>query len=167
MVEFNADEMLNNFVYNQKPGWNTSIGTGDEATEQHECRCESAIPFSGIRDETYSENSLELNDLSSKANSSEMEQNIITVVALVHMEPKPHLRRPEVLNEDALPTAIPSIEKSGEAAAGLEQRKTQQKKNDKFPCLAAIADSIERKKPNHKATIREQIIEAERIDYLE
>ena len=141
------------------------VDSNDEASQHRNCGCKTEIPFTGIRNNVDSANDLELNDLSSKANSSKSEQNRLNVEAMVHMQPKLNLRQPEVLVEDAdtlsaevakeMPckaTATESaascksrgdIEKSGEAIAELEERKTQQEMNDNVPCLAAVIDKIE------------------------
>ena len=108
---------------------------------------------------------------------------------MVHIQPKHNLPQPDILNDDAnsLSAAITKtifgegtttqtsasfksqkdIEKLGEAVAELEQRKTRQEMNDKFPCLAAIIDKLEKEQPNRLAAIREQMIEAERINNSE
>ena len=135
-VEINAGGRLTNgsFADNHKSRRNTSNNTSDEASEQNKCRCKTAIPFSSVGDEVDSANNSELNDLSSKENSRKRELNRITVTAMVHMQPKPNLRQPEVFNNDAgtLPCeatttqtetsfkSLDDIEKSGEAVAELE-----------------------------------------------
>ena len=147
MVELNTVQRLTNGSLADRHKSRRKIHTdsNDEARRHHNCRCETEIPFTGIRNNVDSANDLELNDLSSKANSSsKSEQNRLTVKAMVYMQPEPNLRQPEVPNEDAdtLSAAVTKeipckatttettanfkshgedIEKSGEAVAELEQ----------------------------------------------
>ena len=191
LVELNADGRLPNgsFAHNHKSRWNTSINTSDEASQQNRCRCKAATSFSNVGDNVDSANKSEPNDLFSKTNSLKREPNSIQITAMVHIQPKPNLRQPEVFSDDAgtLSAAITKkisgkatttetegkfksqedIEKSGKAVAELDKRKTRQEMNDKFPCLAAIIDKLEKKEPNRLDAVRKQMIAAERIDYSE
>ena len=101
MVEHNAGEKLSNgsLAASHKSRWNTPIDTDDGASEQHKCWCKTAIPFNGIRNNMDSADDLELNSLSSKANSSKREHDTMINTATVHMQSRPNLRQPEGVND--------------------------------------------------------------------
>ena len=162
IVELNLNRRLTNgsLANRHKSRWNISINTSCEGSEQHKCRCEAAIPWYVGFWANYSE----LSDLSSEASSRNKEQNRITVTAIVHMQPKPNLRQPEVLNEDvnslsaAITKNVPGeakttqtatfqedIEKPREAVAEFEQRITRQEMDDKFPSLAAVMTNLKKR----------------------
>ena len=177
------------FAHNHKSRWNTSINTSDKASQQNKCRCKTATSFSNVGDNVDSANKSEPNDLFSKTNSLKREPNSIQITAMVHIQPKPNLRQPEVFSDDAgtLSAAITKkisgeatttetegsfksqedTEKSGKAIAELDKRKIREEMNDKFPCLAAIIDKLGKKEPNRLDAVRKQMIAAERIDYSE
>ena len=181
MIESTRTGRLANasLIHSHNSHWNVSDNSNDKASKQHKCRCKTGTPLAGIRD---SANDLVLKDLSSKVKATKEEGNITTVTATVHVNRKPFVQQPEVINAyedtDAIAKEMTckakltettagsfdgqeDIAESEQATAGIVQKETRPEMNNMFPKFAAIIEKIEKEQPDKIAAIRKQSVQVE------